>query len=101
MSISARPWEPPAGGVRGRDDSTPFLEEVHTVRSKTLAILILAAAGTCGTALAALPPQPVATCTIGGTITGTTTLVYAGATAVNVSINAAATNLYGPPLSSC
>ncbi|HKB08165.1 MAG TPA: hypothetical protein VKF61_07810 [Candidatus Polarisedimenticolia bacterium] len=68
---------------------------------KTLAILMLAVAGACGTALAALPPQPVQTCTIGGTITGTHTLVYAGATAVNVSINAAAANLYGPALSSC
>jgi hypothetical protein len=59
----------------------------------------LALAG--GSALAALPPQPVQTCTIGGGITAAITMVYNGATAPNPTIRASAANLYGAPLSDC
>jgi len=70
------------------------LEEVFTVRTQSIlaGLAVLSFAG--GSALAALPPQPVPTCTIGGTITIAVTMVYDGATAPNPSILASATNLF-------
>ena len=79
------------------------LEEVPTVRYHRIpAALAVAALLGAGASFAAnLPPDPQITCTIGGTITGTHTFVYAGSTAVNPSINNAAAALYGAPLSNC
>jgi hypothetical protein len=76
-------------------------EEVITVRTKSIFAGLAAMAFAGGSALAALPPQPVTVCTIGGTITSAVTMVYDGATAPNPSILASATNLYGPALSDC
>ncbi|HXH28861.1 MAG TPA: hypothetical protein VNL37_07435 [Candidatus Polarisedimenticolia bacterium] len=67
--------------------------------SISIALALLALAG--GGAYAALPPDPVTTCTIGGTISGTVTLVYFGATAPNATIRKTAAGLYGTPLSDC
>ena len=66
--------------------------------STLAALAVVAVAGGGAQALAA---NPVQVCTIGGTITSSVTMVYDGATAPIVSIQASAVNLYGPPLSDC
>ena len=71
------------------------------MRTQSILAGLAALAFAGGSALAALPPQPVTTCTIGGTITSAVTLVYEGATAPNPSMNASAANLYGPAMSDC
>jgi hypothetical protein len=68
----------------------------HSIHA-ALALTALVGSG----AVPALAANPVTVCTIGGTITNSVTMVYSGATAPIVSIEASAANLFGPALSDC